>query len=105
MDNSPSISPEPAPTPSSPGAESPAALDRLRDVEVEVTVEIGRRRVRIADALRMGPGHTIELEKQAGEPLDVRVNGRLVARGEAVVVGDRYAIRIVELIGGERGER
>jgi flagellar motor switch protein FliN/FliY len=53
----------------------------------------------------MGPGHTIELEKQAGEPLDVRVNGRLVARGEAVVVGDRYAIRIVELIGGERGER
>jgi flagellar motor switch protein FliN/FliY len=96
--------PAPNATPTSSTSDS-GGIERLRDVEVEVTVEIGRRRVRISEALRMGPGSTIELEKMAGEPLDVRVNGRLIARGEAVVVGDRYAVRIVELIGGGRVER
>ncbi len=109
METPPSIRPaDPtANTPSnapSAAVEDATGLDRLRDVEVEVTVEIGRRRVRIADALKIGSGYTVELEKQAGDPLDVRVNGRLIARGEAVVVGDRYAVRIVELV-SERGDR
>jgi flagellar motor switch protein FliN/FliY len=71
----------------------------LRDVAVEVTVEIGRRRMRIADVLRLTTGQAVELNKAAGEPLDIYVNGRLLGRGEAIVVGDRYAVRITELAG------
>ncbi len=74
----------------------------LRDVEVEVTVEIGRRRMKIAEILRLSEGQTLELGKAAGEPLDIFVNGQLLGRGEAVVVGDCYAVRIVELITPEQ---
>lgn len=93
-----------SPASSSPSDNSVSALALLRDVEVEVTLEIGRRRMRIADVLKLGPGQTFELEKQAGEPLDIYVNGRLLGRGEAVVLGDRYGIRITEIVedGGSR---
>lgn len=76
----------------------------LRDVEVEITVEIGRCRKRIADVLRMRPGQTLEIPKAAGEPVDIYVNDQLLGRGEAVVVGDRYGVRITELrdVGSER---
>ena len=74
------------------------ALHVLRDVEVEITVEIGRTRRRIADVLRIAPGQTIELGKAAGEPVDIYVNGQLIGRGEAVVLGDRYGVRITELV-------
>lgn len=74
----------------------------LHDVEVEVTVEIGRRRMKIAEILRLSEGQTLELGKAAGEPLDIFVNGQLLGRGEAVVVGDCYAVRIVELISPEQ---
>lgn len=70
----------------------------LNDVEVEVTLEIGRRRFRIADVLKLAVGQTLELAKAAGEPLDVFVNGQLLGRGEAVVVGDRYGVRITEFV-------
>lgn len=73
------------------------SLHPLRDVEVEITVEIGRTRRRIAEVLRMAPGQTIELAKTAGEPVDIYVNGQLLGRGEAVVMGDRYGVRITEL--------
>ena len=73
-------------------APSGAALDLLRDVEVEITLEIGRRRMRIADVLKLTTGQTLELAKAAGEPLDILVNGRLLGRGEAIVVGDKYAV-------------
>jgi flagellar motor switch protein FliN/FliY len=71
----------------------------LRDVEVDVAIEIGRRRMRIADVLRLGAGQTIELSKEVGEPIEIYVNGQLLARGEAVVVNDRYGVRITELVG------
>ncbi len=74
----------------------PMAL--LRDVEVELTLEIGRKRMRIADVVKLGPGRTVELDKLAGEPLELLVNGRIIGRGEAVVVGDRYGIRITEIV-------
>lgn len=74
------------------------ALHVLRDVEVELTVEIGRCRRRIADVLKVAPGQTIELSKAAGEPVDIYVNGQLIGRGEAVVLGDRYGVRITELV-------
>jgi flagellar motor switch protein FliN/FliY len=74
------------------------SLDILRDVEVEITLEIGRRRLRIADVLKLSTGQTLELSKAAGEPLDIFVNGRLLGRGEAVVMGDRYGVRITEIV-------
>jgi flagellar motor switch protein FliN/FliY len=82
-----------------PADDSPLPLSLLRDVEVEVTLEIGRKRMRIADVLRVTKGSTIELSKFAGEPLEILVNGQLLGRGEAIVVGDRYGVRITELVG------
>ena len=86
-------------------ADSPVgSLDLLKDVEVEVTLEIGRRRLRIAEILKLSAGHMLELSKAAGEPLDIFVNGRLLGRGEAIVMGDRYGVRITEIVApGGRG--
>jgi flagellar motor switch protein FliN/FliY len=81
-----------------PDAARVASLDLLKDVEVEITLEIGRRRVRIADVLKLTSGQTLELAKAAGEPLDIFVNGRLLGRGEAIVMGDRYGVRITEIV-------
>jgi flagellar motor switch protein FliN/FliY len=82
-----------------PTSADPLAL--LRDVEVELTLEIGRRRMKISEVVKLGPGRTVELDKMAGEPLELLVNGRLIGRGEAVVVGDRYGIRITEIVAPE----
>lgn len=83
------------------GADS---LSFVMDVPVELTIELGRKQVKIGDVLRLGPGSVLELDKANGEPLDVYVNNRLVARGEAVVVGERYGIRLIEvLVGDEQG--
>ncbi len=91
---------EPAPPPE---VEQPSVKGGLggvsfvMDVPVELSVEIGRRRTRIAELLQLSPGSVLELDTPAGDPLSIYVNKRLVARGEAVMVGDRYGIRIVEL--------
>jgi len=77
------------------------AFALLKDVEVEVTLEIGRKRMNIDEILRLSTGATIELSKAAGEPIDIYVNGQLLGRGEAVVVGDRYGVRITELLNPE----
>jgi flagellar motor switch protein FliN/FliY len=74
------------------------AFHALRDVEVEVALEIGRQRVRIADVLKLGVGQTIELSKAIGEPIDIYVNGQLLGRGKAIVVNNRYGVRITELL-------
>lgn len=70
----------------------------LRDVPLDVTVELGRARLPLARVLEIVPGAVIELEKVAGAPLDVLFNGRLVARGEAVVVGERFGVRITSIV-------
>ena len=106
----PSNNPEKAETPEvsvpPPDAGSPAvAYHLLRDVEVEITHEIGRRKMRIADVLKLVPGQTLTLSKAAGEPLDLYVNGRLLGHGEAVVLGDRYGVRITELVSNEPARR
>lgn len=93
------------PTPDDQPSDNTRTLDLLQEVEIELTLEIGRRKMRIADVLKLGPGQVLELDKQAGEPLDLLVNGRLIGRGEAVVVGDRYGIRITELVAGDGGGR
>ena len=73
-------------------------LARVLDVKIEVSVELGRRRLSIAEVLALGPGVVLEFYKNADEPLDICINGRLVARGEAVVMGDRYGVRITEVV-------
>jgi len=72
-------------------------LDLLLDVPLQIAVELGRTRMTIQDLLGLGPGAVIELDKVAGEPLDILVNDRLVARGEAVVVGDKFGVRITDI--------
>lgn len=81
----------------------PQALEALlHDVPLEVTVELGRIRMNLAElAARLGPGSIITLDTPTGSPLDVRVNSRLVARAEAIAVGEKCGIRIVELVGGK----
>lgn len=77
---------------------SPRRLDLLLDVPLDVTVELGRCRMSIQDLLGLEPGSVIELEKLAGDPLDILVNDRLVARGEAVVVNDKFGVRITDIV-------
>lgn len=70
----------------------------LAEVELEVTVELGRRRLPLADVLRLTTGSVIELDKLVGEPLEVYANGRLIAEGEAVVIDEQFGIRITNLV-------
>ncbi len=73
-------------------------LELLLDVPLDVSVELGRARMSIQELLALGPGSVVELDKIAGEPLDILVNHRLVARGEAVVVNDKFGVRITDII-------
>jgi flagellar motor switch protein FliN/FliY len=77
---------------------SARSVEFLLDVPLQVTVELGRTRMRIADLLKLTRGSVVELEKLAGEPLDLRVNGQLVARGEAVIVNDKYGVRLTDVL-------
>ena len=74
-----------------------ASFSLLAEVELEVTVELGRRKIPLADVLRLTTGSVIELEKLVGEPLEVYANGRLIAEGEAVVMDEQFGIRITNL--------
>jgi flagellar motor switch protein FliN len=79
--------------------EEPTGLQRLRDVSVELAVEIGRTRMTIGEALELGPGAFVTLDRLAGEPVDLLVNGRPIARGEVVVIDEEFGLRITEIIG------
>ncbi|MCZ2403307.1 flagellar motor switch protein FliN [Paenarthrobacter sp. Z7-10] len=73
-------------------------LGRINDVEMTLTVEIGRTRMSVRDVLGLEPGRVIELDRSVGAPADVLLNGRLIARGEIVVVDQDYAIRITKIL-------
>lgn len=73
-------------------------LGFLLDIPLQVSVEIGRSRILIKDLLQMQEGSIIELDKLSGEPLDLYVNSRLIARGEAVLVKDKYGIRLTDVV-------
>ncbi|MDY0389328.1 MAG: flagellar motor switch protein FliN [Desulfobulbus oligotrophicus] len=73
-------------------------LEFLYDVPLQVSVEVGRVRILLRDLLQMGEGYVVELDKLAGEPLDLYVNARLIARGEAVKVGDKFGIKLTEVV-------
>jgi flagellar motor switch protein FliN/FliY len=74
------------------------SFDILLDVPLRVTVELGRTRMPVKDVLALQHGSVIELDRMAGEPVDVLVNDRLIARGEVVVIEDRFGIRITETV-------
>jgi flagellar motor switch protein FliN/FliY len=80
------------------GAPPERRMDLLLDVPLDISVELGRARMTIQDLLALGPGSVIELDKIAGEALDILVNDRLVARGEAVVVNDKFGVRITDIV-------
>ena len=73
-------------------------FDLLLDIPLAVTVEIGRTKLALRDLLALAPGSVVELSKLAGEPLDILVNGRPIARGEAVMVNDKFGIRVTDII-------
>lgn len=73
-------------------------LNAILDIPVKVTVEIGRTQVPIRDLMQYNPGSVVELERLVGEPLDVLVNGTLVAKGEVVVVNERFGIRLTDVV-------
>ena len=73
-------------------------LSRISNVEMALTVEIGRTRMAVRDVLAMEPGAVIELDRTAGSPADVLLNGRLIAHGEIVVVDQDYAVRITKIL-------
>jgi len=73
-------------------------LDFLLDIPLEVSVELGRTRILINDLLQLGQGSVIELTKLAGEPLEILVNGKPIARGEPVVVNEKFGVRITDII-------
>ncbi len=91
--------PQPADAPSPPKPDSQArGLDFLYDIPLQVSVEVGRSKILLRDLLQMGEGFVIELDKMAGEPLELYVNSRLVARGEAVMVGEKFGIRLTDVV-------
>lgn len=73
-------------------------IDFLLDVPLQVTVEVGRAKMLIKDFLQMKEGGVIELDKMADEPLDLYVNSRLIARGEAVVVNEKFGLRLIDVV-------
>lgn len=73
-------------------------MDFLLDIPLEVTVELGRTRMLIKDLLQLGQGSVVELEKLAGEPMEILVNDKLVARGEVVVVNEKFGVRLTDII-------
>ena len=76
-------------------------LERLRDVPVELAVEIGRTRMTIGETLALGPGSIITLNRLAGEPVDLLVNGKPIARGEVVVIDEEFGLRVTEVVASE----
>lgn len=73
-------------------------LEFIMDIPLQLTVELGRTKLLVRDVLQLNQGSVVELTKLAGEPLDVFVNSKLVARGEAVVVNDKFGIRLLDIV-------
>lgn len=82
----------------SPGTHVNDDLDMILDIPVQITVELGRTRIAIKNLLQLAQGSVVELDGMAGEPMDVLVNGCLIAQGEVVVVNERFGIRLTDII-------
>ncbi|HHL40480.1 MAG TPA: flagellar motor switch protein FliN [Deltaproteobacteria bacterium] len=77
---------------------SVANMELIMDIPVTVTVELGRSRIVINDLLQLGQGSVLEIDKIAGEPMEVLVNGKLIARGEVVVVNEKFGVRLTDIV-------
>ncbi len=73
-------------------------IDLILDIPLDVSVELGRVKMIVNDLLQLGQGSIVDLEKPAGEPLEIHVNGKLVAKGEVVVVDEKYGIRVIDVV-------
>ena len=82
-----------------PPSPEPSNIGMLLDVSMPVTVELGRTRMLVKDVLSLGEGSIVELDKNAGEPADLYVNDKLIARGEVVVIDDEFGIRVTQVVG------
>lgn len=88
------------------GGQETKNLEFILDIPLQLTVELGRTKLLVKDVLQLNQGAVVELTKLAGEPLDVFVNSKLIARGEAVVVNEKFGIRLVDIISpNERVEK
>ncbi|MEQ8768570.1 MAG: flagellar motor switch protein FliN [Planctomycetota bacterium] len=105
----PENNPQPTPPPEPLAVESVEApphvenvgesnLDLLLDVSLNVAVEVGRTRLSVDEILKLAPGSVVRLNRAANEPVELRINGKLVAYGEVVVVNESYAIRLVQIV-------
>lgn len=112
----PAPKPAAAPAPAPAAAERPAAfpsvekpsapavkasIDLIKDVQLKMKIELGRARLAVQDILALTPGSVVELDKLTGDPLDIRVNDVLVARGEVLVINENFAIRVTEVVSPE----
>lgn len=112
-DGSPSMPPRaqsaasaPSPASIAPVKRAPDGLDRVLSIGLTIHVELGRRKIRVGDLLKLGAGQVLELDAGAGAPLSIYANNTLIAEGEAVVVGERYGIRITDIVSpAERVQR
>ncbi len=84
-----------------PASGDKATLELLRDVDLDLRIELGRTQMYLEDVLKLKRGSVVTLDKLAGDPVDVFVNGRLVARGEVLVLNDNFCVRVTELLTGD----
>ena len=85
-------------------ANEPVGLDLLRDVQLDLKIELGRTHMHLEEVLRLKQGAVVTLDKLAGDPVDIYANGRLIARGEVLVLNDNFCVRVAELIAGDDGK-
>lgn len=79
-------------------ANSRNGMELILDVQLQVAVELGRTKMLVRDVLALGPGAVVELDKHAGEPVEISVNNKIVARGEVVVIDENFGVRITEIV-------
>ena len=92
------VSPSFSPLPGTGLEADHSQIDLLLDINLQVTVELGRSRMKIAEILALRNGSVIELDRLAGEPADILVNGTLIAKGEVVVVDEKFGVRVIEVV-------
>lgn len=92
------VTPDPGAQPAGVAHDVIGGLDLISDVELRLTVEIGGSKMLLRDVLQLGKGSVVELDRDSGEPADILVNGRLIARGEVNTVDDRMVVRIIEVV-------
>jgi flagellar motor switch protein FliN len=90
---------QPKPTkPRANGHSDTTSLEMLLDIGLQITIELGRARMTIKEVLALGPGTVVELNRIAGEPVDILINGKAIAKGEVVVLGDMFGVRVTDII-------